>query len=107
MDLVMKAPGLLRKHWEGAAYTVLMLILMAPMAFVFFWMVSLSFRTNVEATASPPVFIPRNPTLAGYQFVFNRIGHAYCDDGNQAGRLFCRAGGSRALCHNDINFPLN
>ncbi len=63
--------ALVKKHWEGAAYTLLMLILMAPMAFVFFWMVSLSFRTNVEATASPPVFIPRNPTLMGYQFVFN------------------------------------
>jgi len=61
---------LIRKHWEGAAYTTLMLVLMAPMVFVFFWMVSLSFRTNVEATASPPIFIPHNPTLAGYQFVF-------------------------------------
>ena len=63
--------ALVKKHWEGAAYTLLMLVLMAPMVFVFFWMVSLSFRTNVEATASPPVFIPRNPTLMGYQFVFN------------------------------------
>ena len=62
---------LIRKHWEGAAYSALMLILMAPMAFVFFWMVSLSFRTNVEATASPPIFIPRNPTLDGYEFVLN------------------------------------
>jgi ABC-type glycerol-3-phosphate transport system permease component len=45
---------LIRRNWEGAAYTVLMLVLMAPMAFVFFWMVSVSFRTNLEATASPP-----------------------------------------------------
>ena len=49
---------LIRKHWEGAAYTVLMLVLMAPMVFVFFWMVTISFQNNVEATASPPVFIP-------------------------------------------------
>lgn len=61
---------LIRKHWEGAAYSALMLVLMAPMVFVFFWMVSVSFRTNVEATASPPIFIPRNPTLDGYRYVF-------------------------------------
>jgi multiple sugar transport system permease protein len=48
-----------------------MIVLMAPMVFVFFWMVSVSFRTNVEATASPPIFIPRNPTLDGYRYVFN------------------------------------
>lgn len=62
---------LIRKHWEGAAYTVLMLVLMAPMVFVFFWMVSISFRTNIEVQASPPLFYPRNPTLDGYRYVFN------------------------------------
>lgn len=63
--------ALIRKHGETAAYTLLMLILMAPMVFVFFWMVSISFRTNIEATASPPLFIPRNPTLDGYRYVFS------------------------------------
>ena len=62
---------LVKKYWEGTAYTILMLVLMVPMMFVFFWMVSISFQNNVDATASPPVFIPRNPTLAGYQYVFN------------------------------------
>ena len=62
---------LIRKHWEGAAYTALMLVLMAPMVFVFFWMVSISFRTNIEVQASPPLFYPRNPTLDGYRYVFN------------------------------------
>jgi multiple sugar transport system permease protein len=62
---------LIRKHWEGAAYTALMLLLMAPMVFVFFWMVSISFRTNIEVQASPPLFYPRNPTLDGYRYVFN------------------------------------
>lgn len=62
---------LIRKHWETAAYSALMIVLMTPMVFVFFWMVSVSFRTNVEATAYPPVFIPRNPTLDGYRYVFN------------------------------------
>lgn len=62
---------LIRKHWEGAAYTALMFVLMVPMVFVFFWMVSISFRTNIEVQASPPLFYPRNPTLDGYRYVFN------------------------------------
>lgn len=63
--------GLIRRRWEELGYAALMFILMLPMAFVFFWMVSVSFRNNLEATASPPVFIPRAPTLDGYRFVFN------------------------------------
>jgi len=62
---------LIRKRWEEVGYSILILVMMAPMAFVFFWMVSVSFRTNVEATASPPLFYPRNPTLDGYRYVFN------------------------------------
>jgi multiple sugar transport system permease protein len=62
---------LIRKYWEGTAYTILMLVMMVPMMFVFFWMVTISFQNNVESTASPPTFIPRNPTLDGYRYVFN------------------------------------
>ena len=51
--------------------------------------------------------VPARPREAGYQFVFNGIGHAYCNDGNDAGRLFCRAGGRRALRHNDIDLAFD
>ena len=64
MDLVRRRAG-------GIAYSLLILLFMAPVAFVFFWMVSVSFRNNLEATAYPPVFIPKQPTLDGYRYVFN------------------------------------
>ena len=51
--------------------------------------------------------VPARPRQTRHQFVFDRIGHAYCDDGNQAGRLLCRAGGRRALRHNEVNLTLN
>ena len=62
---------LIRRRWEEIGYTALMVVMMAPMMFVFFWMISVSFRNNLEATASPPLFYPRNPTLDGYRYVFN------------------------------------
>jgi multiple sugar transport system permease protein len=52
------------------AYSLLLLVFMAPVIFVFFWMVSVSFRNNLEATAFPPIFIPQKPTMAGYDYVF-------------------------------------
>ena len=59
-----------KRRWEELAYFLLILVFMAPVIFVFFWMVSVSFRNNLEATAFPPVFIPQKPTLAGYEYVF-------------------------------------
>lgn len=61
----------LKRRWEEIGYSALMIVLMAPMVFVFFWMISVSFRNNVEATASPPLLIPRSPTLDGYRYVFS------------------------------------
>ncbi len=61
----------LRRRAGEVAYFLLIMVFMLPMMFVFFWMISVSFRTNVEAIASPPIFIPRNPTLDGYRYVFN------------------------------------
>lgn len=63
--------GVMRQRAGEIAYFLLVLLFMAPMMFVFFWMVSVSFRNNVEATAYPPVFIPAHPTLDGYRYVFN------------------------------------
>src|SRR5205823_14958345 len=61
---------LARRRAEELAYFLLILVFMAPVLFVFFWMISVSFRNNLEATAFPPVFVPQKPTLAGYEYVF-------------------------------------
>jgi multiple sugar transport system permease protein len=59
-----------RRRLESVAYALLVLVFMLPIFFVFFWMVSVSFRNNLEATQFPPVFFPRMPTLDGYRYVF-------------------------------------
>ncbi len=64
MDLVRRRAG-------EIGYFLLVMVFMVPMMFVFFWMISVSFRNNLEATAYPPVFIPQQPTLDGYRYVFN------------------------------------
>jgi multiple sugar transport system permease protein len=61
----------LKRRAEAVAYFLLIMLFMVPLMFVFFWMFSVSFRNNLEATAYPPVFIPQAPTLAGYQYVLN------------------------------------
>jgi multiple sugar transport system permease protein len=43
---------------------------MAPTVFIFYWMVSLSLKTELENTASPPVFIPRELQFNNYVSVF-------------------------------------
>jgi multiple sugar transport system permease protein len=45
-------------------------LLMAPTAFFFYWMISLSLKTDVENLANPPVLIPRALTLSNYAYVF-------------------------------------
>jgi multiple sugar transport system permease protein len=48
-----------------------LVVLMAPTVFFFFWMISLSLKTEVENLAYPPVLIPRALTLANYTYVFD------------------------------------
>jgi multiple sugar transport system permease protein len=45
-------------------------VLLSPVVFVFLWMLSLSLKPNVENTAYPPIFIPRQPTLDHFREVF-------------------------------------
>ena len=45
---------------------------MLPMVFVFYWMLSLSLKPQIEATAYPPSFIRFSLTLAGYREVFTK-----------------------------------
>ena len=52
------------------AFGTFLFVLMAPTLFFFFWMISLSLKTDVDNLAFPPVFIPRSLTLKNYVYVF-------------------------------------
>lgn len=56
---------------RSVGFALLVLLLMAPTVFVFFWMISLSLKSEVENTASPPIFIPQNLRFENYAQVFN------------------------------------
>ena len=45
-------------------------VLVSPAVLVFLWMISLSFKNELDNTAFPPVFIPDPPTLKNYVDVF-------------------------------------
>jgi len=58
--------GLLKK----LGFYLSVLVLVSPAILVFLWMLSLSFKNELDNTAYPPVFIPSPPTLANYVQVF-------------------------------------
>lgn len=63
--------SLKRILWKaGFGFSVFALV--SPAILVFLWMLSLSFKNEVDNTAWPPVFIPNPPTLANYVEVFDR-----------------------------------
>jgi multiple sugar transport system permease protein len=45
---------------------------MLPTIFVFYWMITLSLKPQVEATAYPPSFVRFSVTTAGYREVFTK-----------------------------------
>ncbi|GGH13510.1 ABC transporter permease [Alsobacter metallidurans] len=55
-----------------AGFFLSVFVLVSPAILVFLWMLSLSFKNEVDNTAWPPVFIPSPPTLANYVEVFAR-----------------------------------
>jgi multiple sugar transport system permease protein len=55
-----------------AGFYVLAALFMLPTAFVFYWMVTLSLKPQVEASAYPPLFFRFSLTLAGYREVFTK-----------------------------------
>jgi multiple sugar transport system permease protein len=59
-----------RKAVPQVVFGLGLVVLMAPTVFFFFWMISLSLKTDVENLAYPPVLIPRALTLANYAYVF-------------------------------------
>jgi multiple sugar transport system permease protein len=59
-------------HAHVANYIILSLgalLMVAP----FIWMLSTSFKPQAETITFPPQLLPRNPTLANYQEVFERL----------------------------------
>ena len=60
----------LQKAFDKAALALSVAVLLAPCLFVFFWMVSLSLKYDIDNTAWPPVFWPQEPTWDNFIKVF-------------------------------------
>ncbi len=57
--------------WLGrVALWFAVLVVVSPAIFVFFWMISLSLKTEIDNIAYPPIFIPNPPTLANFEKIF-------------------------------------
>ena len=55
-----------------AGFYALAALFMLPTVFVFYWMITLSVKPQVEATAYPPSFFRFSMTVKGYQEVFTK-----------------------------------
>ncbi len=64
--------GRARRRLQRAVYYALALAFMLPTVFVFYWMITLSLKPQVEATAYPPSFFRFSVTTAGYRTVFTK-----------------------------------
>ncbi len=60
----------LRRALRRAGFYLCLLVLLSPTLFIFFWMLSLSLKPDIQNIAYPPVFIPRGPTLDNFRHVF-------------------------------------
>ena len=75
MDTLKKrrTPGSrLRKLANNLALAFAVFVVVTPAIFVMLWMLSLSFKNEIDNIAYPPVWIPNPPTLANYRQVFAR-----------------------------------
>jgi len=62
-----------RHRWlSTAGFYGLAALFMLPTVFVFYWMITLSLKPQVEAMAYPPSFVRFSVTLAGYREVFTK-----------------------------------
>ncbi len=62
-----------RDGWLGTAgFYALAVLFMLPTVFVFYWMITLSLKPQVEATAYPPSFFRFSVTTRGYREVFTK-----------------------------------
>ena len=60
----------LRKLVDRVALAASVALLLAPCLFVFFWMLSLSLKYDIDNTAWPPVFWPEQVTFENFAKVF-------------------------------------
>lgn len=70
----------LRKFLGRVALFFAVIVVVSPAIFVFFWMLSLSLKYEIDNIAYPPVFIPNPPTLDNYFKIFresNYVLYAY------------------------------
>ena len=56
---------------DKAGLAAAVAVLLAPCLFVFFWVLSLSLKYDIDNTAWPPVFWPEEPTLDNFVKVFD------------------------------------
>jgi multiple sugar transport system permease protein len=52
---------------------VISVVFLVPVLFVFFWMVSMSFKTQVEISSAVPGLLPQSPTTVWYDQVLGRM----------------------------------
>ena len=60
----------LRIVFNRLSFALFIFLLMLPTLFFFFWMISLSFKSDADNLAYPPVFIPSGLTVKNYLSVF-------------------------------------
>ena len=60
----------LRRIANRVAFGFAVFVIVSPAMLVFLWMLSLSFKPEIENIAYPPIFIPEHPTLANFARVF-------------------------------------
>ena len=60
----------IRRVAHRVAFGFAVLVIVSPAILVFLWMLSLSFKPEIENIAYPPIFIPEHPTLANFARVF-------------------------------------
>ena len=62
-----------REQLDNAVGLLISLVFVIPIVFVFFWMVSMSFKTQVEISSAAPSLLPLQPTTQWYGDLLNRM----------------------------------
>ena len=66
---------------SALGFALAVFVLVSPAVLVFLWMLSLSFKNELDNTAYPPVFIPNPPTLDNFVEVFEQNDFAALSSG--------------------------